>query len=162
MAVKSENVANVSTLVQKGAKNLDEALLVAKMEGKHRSRALLLLVKAAMSNDVELLLNLYGPPTNTNASFYDVQLALSNCEIPIDVPVEIAGHYGNTAVREELLLRRKGAQLEGFVPWHALHLSTLNVEWLQRLQCVLHLRLDHNKLWTIPCDLGSALPQVRT
>ena len=161
VAVRSDHVANVSCLIRKGATNLDEALFAAKLEGKHRSRALLLLVKAAMSNDVDLVLNLYGPPTSAIENFYDVQLALAGGEIPTDLPVEAAGRYGNTAVREELLLRRKVAPTCGLVMWHALRLSAVNVEWLQRTPVVLHLCLDHNNLQTLPGNLGSAILQVR-
>lgn len=162
VAVKSDHVANVSMLVRKGATNLDEALLAAKLEGKVRSRALLLLVKAALSNDVDLLLNLYGPPkSSTDDNFHDVQLALAGGQIPTDVPVEIAGRYGNTAVREELMLRRKMAPTQGLVLWHALHLSVLDLEWLQRTPGVLHLCLDHNNLQMLPSNIGPAIQQVR-
>lgn len=159
-AVNADNAANVSVLVEKGAQNLDEALQAAKSGGKHRSRALLLLVKAAMSNDVDLVLNLFGPPVSTAESFHEVQMALCGNEIPIDVPLNIAGRYGNTAVKEELLFRSKEATCKGAVLWNALQLVTVDVEWLQKKSCVLRLCLDHNNIKAIPETIGPTLQQL--
>ena len=62
-AVRRGNHFNVGKLVVKGATNVDEALELATQLKKHKARAMLLLVKAAQTNDKDLVLKLFGAPT---------------------------------------------------------------------------------------------------
>ena len=62
-AVRRGNHFNVGMLVVKGATNVDEALELATQLKKHEARAMLLLVKAAQTNDRDLVLKLFGAPT---------------------------------------------------------------------------------------------------
>ena len=63
-AVNNGNHVNISKLIVKGAAtNVDEALELATQLKKHEARAMLLLVKAAQTNDRDLVLKLFGAPT---------------------------------------------------------------------------------------------------
>ena len=62
-AVEMGNHFNVGKLVVKGATNVEDALKRAKELRQHDARAMLLLVIAAQSNDKDLVLKLFGAPT---------------------------------------------------------------------------------------------------
>ena len=65
-AVEVGNHFNVGKLVVKGATNIQEALSDSKRLKKHEARAMLLLVIAAQTNDRDLVLKLFGAPTQKN------------------------------------------------------------------------------------------------
>ena len=62
-AVDAGNHSNIEKLVIKGAKNIQEALVDSKRLKKHKVRAMLLLIIAAQTNDRDLVLKLFGAPT---------------------------------------------------------------------------------------------------
>ena len=62
-AVVVGNHFNVGKLVVKGATNIQEALSDSKQLKKHEVRAMLLLIIAAQTNDRDLVLKLFGTPT---------------------------------------------------------------------------------------------------
>lgn len=67
-AVKTGSHVNVSKLVIKGAKNVDEALGLSVELKKHEVRALLLLVNAAQTNDEQLVTELFKEPSSLSSS----------------------------------------------------------------------------------------------
>ena len=67
-AVVIGNHLNVGKLVVKGATNIQEALSDAKRLKKHEVRAMLLMVIAAQTNDRDLVLKLFGAPTQQHVS----------------------------------------------------------------------------------------------
>ena len=62
-AVKVGNHSSVGILIVKGAKNIDEALDISIEMNKPYVRAILLLVKCAQENDINLLYRLFNIPT---------------------------------------------------------------------------------------------------
>ena len=62
-AVNVGNHFNIGKLVVKGATNIQEALGDSKRLKKHEVRAMLLLIIAAQTNDRDLVLKLFGAPT---------------------------------------------------------------------------------------------------
>ena len=62
-AVKVGNHSSVGILIVKGAKNIDEALDISMEMNKPYVRAILLLVKCAQENDINLLYRLFNIPT---------------------------------------------------------------------------------------------------
>ena len=62
-AVNVGNHFNIGKLVAKGATNIQEALGDSKQLKKHEARAMLLLIIAAQTNDRDLVLKLFGAPT---------------------------------------------------------------------------------------------------
>ena len=104
-AVKRDNHSNVCKLVALGATNIDEALKLAKMEGKHRARAMLLLLIAAMNNDCNLVRRLFGEPlfnlggeALSDEGFGEVQAVVKRGKVSTSVPIEIAHSWQHRSV----------------------------------------------------------------
>ena len=168
-AVKKGNHFNIGKLVIKGATNIDEALELSKQMRQHAARAMLLLVKAAMSNDRNLVLKLFGetgggPPSTgldcSDEGFAEVQKVVMTGKVSTVVPIEIAHRSNHPSMREELLLRTDVNQKEGTVYWHGLRLLSLDLGWLRKIQWVKRLRLARNGFKSLPNEMGVYLRQV--
>ncbi|XP_019851796.1 PREDICTED: leucine-rich repeat serine/threonine-protein kinase 1-like, partial [Amphimedon queenslandica] len=167
-AVEVGNHFNVGKLVVKGATNIQQALDDSKEKQKHEARAMLLLVIAAQTNDRDLVLKLFGAPTQKNLShplanddnFSEVQKAVISGRVSTVVPIEIARRHQNPIVREELLLRTDVNQEEGSVYWHGLRLLVLDLSWIRKIHWVKRLRLARNGFRAIPNEIGGYLKQV--
>lgn len=164
-AVRRDNHSNVGKLVIKGAANIDEALDLAKKEGKHNARAILLLVTAAIKNDRGLVLRLFGESGQKGQEAHDeglqeVQAAVMTGKVSTVVPIEMARRKLHKNVREELLMRTDVNQQEGTVFWHGLRLNELEVTWLRKIQWVKKLRLARNGFRVLPIEIGSCLRHV--
>ena len=160
---------NIGELVIKGATNIDEALELAKQMKQHAAQAMLLLVKAAMTNDRNLVLKLFGevgggPLTSgvdcSYEGFAEVQMVVTSGKVSTVVPIEVAYRSNHPGMREELLLRTNVNQKEGTVYWHGLHLQSLNLVWLSKIQWVKQLHLAHNAFRSLPNEMGLYLRQV--
>ena len=162
-----DNNANIGKLIIKGATNIDEALELAKRERKHNARAILLLVIAAIKNDRNLVLRLFGEPVPSpkaadisDEGFQEVQSAVTSGKVSTVVPIEMARRNEHKGVREELLLRTDVNQQEGTVFWHGLRLNELEVAWLRKVQWVKKLRLARNGFKYLPNEIDSCLWHV--
>ena len=165
-ATRNNNHFNISKLVVKGAKNLDDCLVLSQRENKPHARAMLLLIKAASSGNMAMLQELFlDKPDNSkefdDPGFLDVQKAILSGKLSTVVPIEIARRNGHFQVREELLLKTDVNQEEEYVYWHGLRLLQLEVPWLRRISWVKKLRLARNGFKTLPNDMGNYLKQVR-
>lgn len=160
-AVMRDNHSNIGKLVIKGAPNIEQALELAKKEGKHNARAILLLVTAAIKNDRSLILRLFGESGQKDEEgFQEVQVAVMTGKVSTVVPIEMARRKQHKNVREELLLRTDVNQQEGTVFWHGLRLNELEVAWLRKIQWVKKLRLARNGFKILPIEIGSCLRHV--
>ena len=167
VAVSRDNSANIGTLIIKGATNIDKALELAKRERKHNARALLLLVKAAVENDRNLVLRLFGAlaPSSkeghiSDEEFQEVQSAVTSGKVSTVVPIEMARRSQHKVVKEELLLRTNVNQQKGTVFWHGLQLNELEVAWLWKVQWVEELNLARNGLKVLPIEIDLCLQHV--
>lgn len=169
-ATRNDNHFNIGKLVVKGAKNLDECLVLAQRDNKPHARAMLMLIQAAFTGNKGTVQKLFGETVdksdNASKDFYDtgfqeVQKAVLSGKVSTVVPIEIARRNGHLHVREELLLKTDVNQEEGYVYWHGLRLLQLEVPWLRRINWVKRLRLARNGFKTLPNDMGNYLKQVR-
>ena len=167
-AVNNDNQFNIGKLIIKGANNIEDCLRQSRDHYKPHARAMLLLVKAAMQGDRNLVLKLFGesvPEMDTQEyqddSFKDAQKVLLAGEISTVVPIEIARRNGQTEVRGELLLKTDVNVEEGIVYWHGLRLLVLDVSWLKRIDWVRKLRLARNGFKQLPDEIGTYLKRVR-
>lgn len=158
-------------LIVKGADNFQECLELASNPADHKphARAMLLLVKSAREGNRSLVLRLFGEGSHnqdtsefSDEAFKDVQKVVIDGKVSTVVPIEIARRSGNTAVREELLLRTDVKQQDGTVYWHGLRLLVLDVSWLRKIYWVQRLRLARNGFKTLPNEMGTYLKQVHT
>ena len=168
-AVNNDHQFNIGKLIIKGADNIEDCLRQSRDHLKPHARAVLLLVKAAMQGDQNLVQKVFGEPVPEidtqeyqDDSFKDAQKALLGGEISTVVPIEIARRNGHTEVRGELLLRTDVNVKEGTVYWHGLRLLVLDVSWLKRIDWVRKLRLARNGLKQLPDEIRTCLKQVET
>ena len=169
MAVEKNNAVNAGKIIIKGRESLDinAALTRATEVQSHAVRAMLLLVKAAYDDDVNLVATLYGAniPNNSNPLIRDpdlrsIQSAIQEKQVTTAVPIEIARREKRVAVREELLLRTDTNMAEGTVLWYGLRLTELEVSWLKRIHWVKKLQLARNDFQTLPPQMGNYLKRV--
>ena len=165
-AVRNDNHFNIGKLIVKGAPNIDDALTLSIGEGKPHARAMLLLVKAATRGDRNLVLQLFGDPSQQDAAefqdegFQAAQEVVHLGKVSTVVPIEIARRHHHSTVREELLLRTDVNEGDRTVYWHGLRLLELDISWLRKIHWVERLRLARNGLKTLPQDMGLYLKQV--
>ena len=95
-AVNNDNHVNIGKLILKGADNIEDCLRQSRDHLKPHARAMLLLVKAAMQGNRNLVLKLFGesipemdPQVYQDDNFKDVQKVLLAGEISTVVPIEI-------------------------------------------------------------------------
>ena len=170
VATRNDNHHNIGKLILKGATNLVECLEIATVEKKPHSRAILLLIRASISGNKNVVKKLFNDPT-ANVSkldpkefnddqFPDVQRAVLSGKVSTVVPIEIARLKGNANVREELLIRTDVNQEEGYIYWHGLRLLSLESSWLRKISWVKQLRLARNGFKSLPPEMGMYLKQV--
>ena len=166
-AVRNDDHFNTGKLIVKGADNIEECLRESCNDHKPHARAMLLLVKAAMQGNRDLVLKLFGEPAPgidtreyQDDGFRDVQIAVLSEKVSTIVPIEIARRNGHAHVREELLLKTNVDLEEGTVYWHGLRLLVLEVFWLRKIYWVKQLRLDRNGFKQLPIEMGTYLKQV--
>ena len=135
-ATGMDNADNVAQLVLAGAdsEGIEECLRIAAQEKKPHARAMLLLIKAAQTDDQAIIQKLFGEPAPflrnkeyfADNDFYDVhKVVFQGNEISLDMPILIARKCGSAHVRKALLLRRKVNYEEGYVYWDGLQLANL-------------------------------------
>ena len=166
-AVHNDNHFNVGKLIVKGANNVEECLRKSRDDRKPHARAMLLLVKAAVEGNRNLVLKLFGEPAPgmddgdyQDDGFQDAQTAVLCGKVSTVVPIEIARRNGHTHVREEILLKTDVNLEEGSVYWHGLRLLFLDVSWLRKIYWVRKLRLARNGFRQLPNEMGTYLKQV--
>ena len=161
-AVHSGNSNNVGKLILRGATNIDEALEESKRLQKHVVTATLLIIKAALVNDISLVNTLYG---EGNSSHYNDLLGqdfeqicnAAKHSVQTVVSIEIARRTYATTVREALLLKTDVQADKGIVSWHGLQLLQLEINWLKQIEWVKILRLARNEFTILPVEIGNYL-----
>lgn len=169
-ATHMDNADNVAQLILAGAESIDECLSIAAQEKKPYARAMLLLIKAAQTDDQSIVQKVFGEPAPNlrnkeyfadSELFRNVQSAILRGDvISVGVPIAIAGKYGNARVKEELLLRTKVDQEVGCIDWDGLQLLSLETGWLRKIAWVEDLNLSRNGFQTLPPEMGTYLKQV--
>ena len=138
-AVRNGHQTNACWLIIRGATDIDRALQVSANEIHNAVMSThLMLMKAAITNDVGIVTTLYSSPTTCTLS------------VPLStyLPIKMARRMGHTAVMRELLLRT-GVNGDT-VNWGGLQLLHLQIEFLSELKDVKHLYLSGNGLKTLP------------
>ncbi|KAL5505743.1 hypothetical protein EMCRGX_G007231 [Ephydatia muelleri] len=147
-AVRNGHQTNACWLIIRGATDIDRALQVSANEIHNAVMSThLMLMKAAITNDVGIVTTLYSSPTTCTLS------------VPLStyLPIKMARRMGHTAVMRELLLRT-GVNGDT-VNWGGLQLLHLQIEFLSELKDVKHLYLSGNGLKTLP--LAECFLQVK-
>ena len=168
-AVKNDSFVNVGKLLVHGATNITECLRCAKSAKKPYTHAMLLLIEATQDKDIvvkvysELAQHLQNISECEDDGFCQVQCqeALLTGHISIGMLFELARLYGNSQVREELLLKTYYVNQEkGYVYWYGLRLMQLEISWLHKVAWVRELNLARNGFKTLPPEIATYLKQV--
>jgi len=167
-AVKNGNLSNIGKLILRGASHIDEALKESRRLQQHAVTATLLIIKAAIENDRNFVLKLYGEDLQgldtkiqlaEDDDLAELQHIVCSQTIKTVVPIEISRRCSAPAVREELLLRTDVDKDNGTVDWCGLRLMQLEISWLQNIDWVKILSLGHNDFTLLPPVMGSYLKQ---
>jgi len=167
-AVRNGNLSNIGKVILRGASHIDEALAEGRRLLKHDVTALLLIIEAAIANDLNLVLKLYGidiQGVDTEVKLIEsddlaeLQRIVCSQTFQTVVPIEIARRCRSFAVRDELLLRTDVDKENGTVNWHGLRLTQLETSWLERIDWVKILNLVRNDLTSLPPEMGNYLTQ---
>ena len=167
-AVESGNPNNTGKIILLGATNIDEALEKSRELQQHKVTAALLIFKAAMENDRNLVLMLYdeniqGQETKISLTDEDnideLRSAVRSYRVGTTQPIKISRRYNASAVEEELLVRKDVDINSGVVLWFDLYLTQLEISWLRKINWVKYLRLSFNNFTFLPPDMGSYLIQ---
>ena len=166
-ATLEDSDRNIGKLILGGATNIMECIKIAKEENKFRAHAMLLLIIAAQTGNKSIVQKLFSEPApslDTMMDFEDnyVQEAVLSKSISTVVPIEIARRSGQSAIREELLLKTDVNEEEGYVYWHGLNLLQLDLSWLRRISWVKKLRLATNGIKALPPEIAAYLKRVYT
>ena len=161
-AVHSGNCNNVGKLILRGAGNIEEALEESKKLQKHAVTATLLIIKAALINDIDLIKALYNEECSPKyrdllGSHFEHVSDAARHAVQTVVPIEIARRTSATTVREALLLKTDIQMDKGVVSWHGLQLLKLEVEWLKKIKWVKILKLARNEFSVLPAEIGNYL-----
>ena len=143
-------------LILLGATNVDKALEVNCRVQRHTVTATLLIIKAAIEDDQNLVLKLYGEdiqgllqtkvPLKEKDNFTEVQHCVLNGHVNLSFAMEIAQKNNSFAVRELLLLRTGINRCKRVVSWSGLHLTQVEISLLEKILWIKDLLLSDNKL----------------
>ena len=173
LAVDRDDHVSIGKLVLKGASHIDDAFQLAKRTGKHNARALLHLVIAAINNDHNLVLRLFGESMSPEDSgilvgdshddegFGEVQKAVTSGTVSTAVAIEMAFRRQHRLVGEYLLFKKASTSKDGgSVHWEGLHLKEFEVSWLPKIHWAKELYVSNNRFALLPEILGSYLRNV--
>ena len=129
--------------------------------------ATLLIIKAAIEDDQNLVLKLYGEdiqgllqtkvPLKEKDNFTEVQHCVLNGHVNLSFAMEIAQKNNSFAVRELLLLRTGINRCKRVVSWSGLHLTQVEISLLEKILWIKDLLLSDNKLISLPLKIGGYL-----
>ena len=168
-ATHNNNHSCIGRLFVKGAQNLEKCLEVARSHIKPQAYAILLLIKASLEGDSQMVEKLFMKSENTSEesspyrnAFTSAQHAILNGTISTVVPIEIALRNGHTGVLRSLLLQTNMRKDEQSVQWSGLNLQHLDYFMLWKMIWVKLLELAGNQLTVLPESMADYIKQVRT
>ena len=156
-AVQKKNYRNVHLLLLKGASHYTMDQVLDTVEKGTTEYMHLILAKAAASNNVNMLADVYCPPLDdATPNRYWEWVKQEN--VSLELPIKIAVRRGNKEVWEKLMLMSRS---EGSMHWSHFQLTALDENLLSKICDVKYLFLDHNKLNALPQSMVN-LQQVST
>ena len=150
-AVRSGNHQNVIKVLLREPGNLDEAIAESSKLGEHAVTAVLLAAKAAVNNDVTLLVSLWRRE-KLQAMGLDPEVCqcVVTGAVRLVFALELARRHKSAAVRTELLLKTDGNYSSHSVIWFGLKLHRLEITWFRRITWAKNINLAKNRLGEFP------------
>ena len=164
LATRMDSDTNISKIASVHSANISKCIKIAETTEKRHAHALLLLIRTALSGDMEAL-NYLSLESVQYRSYNEDILPLVHCgllsvTVSNDVPIEMARQNNQTQLMHELLMKTNVYPKEGCIHWIGLQLRELSMLLLKRISWVKNLRLSRNKLATLPDDIDKYLNQV--
>ena len=157
-AVRSGNCQNLVMVLLREPANIDEAIQESRTLKNHMAMAVLIAAKAAIENDVALLLNLWRGVEHQRAGLCQ---QVCRCVISGDVrlvfAIELARRHNSSMVRTELLLRTDVDYTTWSVLWFGLKLHQLEETWFRRVTWAKKINLAKNRLVEFPATICQSL-----
>lgn len=150
-AVKSGNHQNVIKVLLRDPGNVDKGVEESKKLGKHDVTAVLLAAKAAINNDVALLVNLWrGEGLQRMGLDQEVCKCLISGTVRLVFALELARRHDSHDARTELLLRTDVDYSSRSIIWFGLKLCNLDNAWFRRITWAKNINLASNRLVEFP------------
>ena len=150
-AVKSGNHQNVIKVLLREPGKLDEAIEESSRLKKHNVTAVLLVAKAAIDNNVALLVNLWR---EEGVQRLRLEQEVCKCVITKAVQLvfalELARRHDSNDFRTELLLRTDVDYSSRTIIWFGLKLCHLENAWFRRITWAKNINLAKNRLVKFP------------
>lgn len=166
LATRMDSDVNITkvALTRPGPANITECIKIAEIKEKRYAHAMLLLIKAALSGDMEVLNHLVLESVQYDSYKEDllplVYCRLLSVTVSSNVPIDIAQRNNQPQVMHGILMKTNVYPEEGCIYWIGLQLHELSTLLLKRIYWVKNLRLSRNKLVTLPDDIDKYLSQV--
>ena len=175
-ATLNDNHECIGKLVKMGARNNDECVQLAKKTDLVKAKAMLSLVKAALTGEKALLgrsdshsscssldveLNAGTESTSLVLTDEEVAKVVLSGEVSTLVPLELAQQSGQHSMRREILMLTRIDKCKGHVDWSKLNLVSLDVQLLEYMQeWVKEFKLSSNMLRSVSTEF-EMLKKVR-
>ena len=164
-ATLNDNHECIGKLVKMGARNIDECVQLAKKTDLVKAKAMLSLVKAALTGEKALLgrsdshssldLELNGGALSTSLVLTDEEVTkvVLSGEVSTLVPLELAQQSGQHSMCREILMLTGIDKRKGHVDWSKLNLVSLDVQVLRCMQeWVKEIKLSSNMLRSVSTE----------
>ena len=157
-ATLNDNHECIGKLIKMGAKNIDECMQLAIEAGLVKAKAMLSLLKAALTGEKVLLCH---PEVHSSldlelvsaASDEEVIKVVLSGEVSTLIPLEVAQQCGQHSIRREILMLTRINKHKGHVDWSKLNLVSLDVQLLEYMHNWLkEFKLSSNMLKTVPAE----------
>ena len=169
-ATLSDNHEGIGKLIKMGARNIDECIQLAKERDLVKAKAILSLVKVAMTGGKALLGNseahlpgLNLESVNISGLLADEEIAkvVLSGEVSTHIPLELAQQSGQRSIYRELLMLAQINKQKGHVDWSKLNLVGLDLQLLGYMkEWLREFKLSSNILKSVPAEL-KMLKEVR-
>ena len=172
-ATLNDNHECIGKLVKMGARNIDECVHLAKKADLVKAKAMLALVKAALTGEKPLLgrsdshssldLELNGSTLSTSLVLTDEEVTkvVLSGEVSTLVPLELAQQSGQHSICREILILTRIDKHKGHVDWSKLNLVSLDAQLLGYMQeWVKEFKLSSNMLRSVSTEF-EMLKEVR-
>jgi len=150
-AVRSGNHQNVAKVLLRELGDLDEAIKESSKLERHSVTATLLAAKAAVNNNVALLVNLWREEGFQRMGIKpEVCKCVITGSVQLVFALELARRHQADEIRTELLLRTDVDYPSRTIIWFGLKLCQLENVWFRRITWVKNINLAKNRLVEFP------------
>ena len=150
-AMRLESINFLEKIVPFRPTSLQNVIVEAENTGKHQSAAFLLLVRAATTNDLELIERLYSTNKSGNALLPATRKIAS--DVSTRVPLALAKEMGHDSVFDLMLTKTgfKRSRSSIDVCWDNFGIDHLSQAMLSRISMISYWSLTHNELQSLDC-----------